>query len=503
MAKKKASVTSRPIDKVLFAAGLQCRKKLHLDYHHPDRSPPPGAARERLLEVGQELLELARKAFVRGEEVTGKDADARAQATAAKLAEGKPCVLFGATFRHEDLLAEADIAISAGDKTIDLFEVKSGARVKVRHVLDLAFQMMVIEACGWTVRSASILHLNRSYAHEEVRGGGYPVQKLFKSADVTNKVRRSIEKVRQLLTSFRAALQDEQILRIPTGTQCLDPFVCPYLQSCLAEGSEQPLVWLPDLTRTQERMLHAEGVLSTTQLDPRQPGLTLLQRRALRSLASGGPVIEPLAREEIRLAERPLRILCVATHLQVLPLLPHSSPWQRIPFAWAARIEHADGKVEKRAFLADGKADPRIPFLESLAASLAGAGTMVVWGEELTQCLRDLLSDLGGEMSPELKSDLRALLGMRQIDLQRVVRLGIYDPGFRGSFDFGPVRDALLGGAAPQGEMSEQDVDPTIARLLNSRTRAQTRTKLHQELESWLSERCSEMSRLVARISEG
>jgi hypothetical protein len=491
----------RPIDKTLFAAGFQCRKKLHFDYHGAAQTSV-GAARERLLEVGQELLDLARKAFTKGEPVTGKDADERSRRTAELLADPKPRVLFGATFRHEDLIAEADIAISSGNKTLDLFEVKSGARVKVRHILDLAFQTLVIEACGWTVRSTNILHVNRSYAHEGARTDAYPVQKLFKSVDVTAKVRRSMDKVRQLVTSFRSALHEESVREIPTGTQCMEPFPCPYFTSCLGNSAEQPLVWLPDLTRAQERALQSEGVRSTAQLDPQQPGLTLLQRRALKSLAQGGPVVEPIAREELRRAARPLRIVAFASHLQVLPLFPRSSPWQRIPIAWAARIEHENGKLERRVFVADGKQDPRLPFLESFAASITGPGTVVVWSDAMHACLREMLNDLGEEMSPEAKSDLRAVLGLRQIDLQRVIRLGVYDPGFRGSFDFAPVRAALLGtDTPPDGLVSDDDVEQAAARLLNPRSRAPTRTKLVADLEAWVERRADDLSRVIARLT--
>ena len=81
---------SRNIDKALFASGLQCAKRLYLDYHRPAEIPELSGNREQLAEVGGQLLQLARQAFPRGIQIEGRDLEARVAATREHLLAGKP-----------------------------------------------------------------------------------------------------------------------------------------------------------------------------------------------------------------------------------------------------------------------------------------------------------------------------------------------------------------------------------------------------------------------------
>ena len=57
---------SPPITKQLFAAGVQCAKRLYLDFHHPDRIPELPPDRQEMAETGKKLVSLARSAFPNG-----------------------------------------------------------------------------------------------------------------------------------------------------------------------------------------------------------------------------------------------------------------------------------------------------------------------------------------------------------------------------------------------------------------------------------------------------
>ena len=165
--------------------------------------------------------------------------------------------------------------LSSTGGEIDIFEVKAGTTVKPRHVLDVALQMHAIEAAGWTVKSASILHLNPKYQHQG--GKTYPVQQLFKNVDVTGKAQKQLKKVAEQIKSFLTLVEDEGSLELPLGTWCRTPLPCPYLDRCLAEGPEFPLIHLPMLKPELESQLHEQAIEDLTQLDEQQPGLTLPQ----------------------------------------------------------------------------------------------------------------------------------------------------------------------------------------------------------------------------------
>ena len=471
---------SRPITKALFASGLQCAKKLFLDYHEPDAAPAESLRRQHLFEVGAQLLELARTAFPGSQTADSGDFAKALKQTSGWLGEGQRAPVFEAAFAVDDLEARADIAIPNGEGAIDLYEVKAGNKVKVRHIRDLAFQVHVIEKAGYRVERVWILHLNPNYKH---RGGAtYPVHQLFKHVDVSTKVRRQLDKTEEQVDALRNVLQDPVTQELPTGTWCEIPFPCGYLPRCRAEGPEHPLIDLPELSRDQETELHQHGIEDLTQVDAEEPGLSAVQRRAARALGSEDPIIESFVPKELRDVDYPLHFVIATSLLQVMPLYEDQKPWQHVPFLWCDAVVDKDGSVEYESFVADGKDDPRPEFARTLGAATEDAGTLMVFGANLEQRLRRLLDDAN-----EHKSAVRALLNQPRFDLRQLVRAGVYHRDFRGSFGLVDVYTALVGGNHFDGLeiQSDEQAQAAYQKMMTPRTRATTRTKLQRQLEEF------------------
>ncbi|MEC7724470.1 MAG: hypothetical protein VYD05_03070, partial [Planctomycetota bacterium] len=133
----------------MFEAGQQCHKRLWLDWHAP-ADEQASASRRELSAVGDELRDLARTAFPKGVTIEAADVDAAAGETAARLEESAP-VVFDAAFVGEGAVARCDILVVHKDKHVDLFEIKSGTKVKHRYVHDLALQAAVLAENGYVV----------------------------------------------------------------------------------------------------------------------------------------------------------------------------------------------------------------------------------------------------------------------------------------------------------------------------------------------------------------
>ena len=101
--KKKSPPPPRLLDKHLFEAGLQCQKRLWLDYHEPAKTEA-SALGQTMSAAGDQLRLLARSAFPKGVAIEATDAEAAAAETKQRIAEGVP-VLFGATFAAEGVEA--------------------------------------------------------------------------------------------------------------------------------------------------------------------------------------------------------------------------------------------------------------------------------------------------------------------------------------------------------------------------------------------------------------
>lgn len=485
----------RNLDKHLFEAGLQCPKRLWLDYHEPTDSEL-SPMRQAMSATGLQLLELARSVFPKGTAVGGKSMAKAIEATTGKLAEGNQ-VLFGASFEADGVEVQSDILVQHKDGQVDLYEVKSGTRIKQRYINDLALQVHVVEACGHTVRAAFLLHVNPKYVHKE--GADYPPMQLLRSADVTAKVRKQVTQVQSRLPAFRTTLGDRDVLALPMGTFCTEPFACPHLGRCSAEGPQDPLRSLPELSRAQEAELHQEGIEDLASIDPKRPGLTFKQRRTLTSRQQQVPITEPFVREELRTCTYPLHFLAIAALTEPLPKYEGQRPWRHVPYAFAAQTLYKDGRVESTHHVHAEKGDPRPGLLTALAKHLEIGGTILCWDDVMLASVRELLEDL-----PASKVAVRGVLSRPQVDMKYLFDAGVFHPQLLGHDDLVTSAAALLGDAAqpPATSLAEPDLRDMIEKASAPRVRSTTREKIAGEIQAALQWRCERLLALFRKFAE-
>ena len=492
MSKNSSSVShGHRLDKALFAAGIQCAKRLYLEYHSPKSSPPPSESRQSFAEMGQRLAEMAREGFPKGDTIDEPDHAKATAKTKSLLEKEGDSAIFNAAFERDGVEIRCDILLPNRDgESLDIFEVKAGTKVKPRHVMDVALQMWVIEGINYKVNRASLLHLDAGFCHDGAEA--FPIHKLFKNVDVTKKARKRKRRIAEYIENFQHILDDETTLELPTGTWCINPIPCNHLPNCRKSAPAHPLLELPDLTPAQESELHLLGIESIEQIDPKTESLTPMQRRVLGGLSKGSLVAESVIREEFETIVFPVCFVSAGLALQVLPRFPQSRPWQHLPFQWNAQIIHEDGKVEYRTYLADGSGDPRSEFVATLARCIEDVGTVVTWSRRLEPTLRQIMEDF-----PDLKQDVRGLLQMDPIALDLLVREGVYHPGMHGSYEISSVRAALMNEETPTsgaGLIVDDDAARSaFERLLNPRIRSTTRSRLKGELEEYGAKVCSWM----------
>lgn len=492
--KKKTPPQPRLLDKHLFEAGLQCQKRLWLDYHEP-AAVEPSALRQAMSAAGEQLRVLARSAFPKGVTIEAKEGNAAAAETKQRIAEGVP-VLFGATFVADGVEARCDILVVHKDAAIDLFEIKSGTKANPRYVVDLALQAHVAAGSGFKLRAAYLLTVNPKYVHKE--GADYPPMQLLRSADVTGKVQRHLDQVKRRLGHFRHAITDEGVLQLPMGTFCTAPFKCPHLDRCSKEAPALPLRELPELTRQQELELHKEGIEDLASLDQKREGLTFRQRRTLACVQANAPLVEPFVQTELQQCQKPLHFLALATVTEALPRFDGQRPWRQMPYGWAANTVHADGRMETASFVHVERTDPRPGFVASLAKHLEVGGTIVCWDDSALEELSALLEDL-----PNHKSAVRAIVGSNHLDLMQLFDAGVFHPQVRTHADLRASVAALLGDTSGR-ELTVHD-EETLFEVLQKasapRIRSTTRDKLAAEITAaleWSAKRLLDLFNLHA-----
>ncbi len=485
------------LDKTLFAAGMQCAKRLYQEFHDPGSIPKPNEMRKSLAEIGQSLTEMAWDGFPRGERIEGKDHATAATRTLEALQGDSGVAIFDAAFTRNGVEIRCDVVLpSGGEKTIDIFEVKSGTKVKPRHVMDVALQMWGIEGAGYTVRSASLLHLDAEFRHDGSKD--FPVHEIFKNADVTKKARKRKRRIEDYIDNFQIILDDETTLELPTGTWCLNPIPCCYAAQCRKLAPENPLLEFPDLTPGQESELHQLGIETIDQIDPGTERLTDVQKRVLKSFAANDLVVEELLAEEFDTIVYPLCVVSTQLALHVLPRFEHSRPWQHVPFQWSARILQENGDVEYRSFVSDGTEDPRQAFVKSFAQCIDDVGTVVTWSRRLEPSLRQIMEDLR-----PVKEEVRSLLQMDPLALDVLIKNATYHPKLKGSFDLRDVHTALTGNDLSTGKAgidNEEDARAAFEKMQNTRTRSTTRAKLKKDLGEYGSRQSQAMLEIVQKL---
>ncbi|MBK8466768.1 MAG: hypothetical protein IPL32_13140 [Chloracidobacterium sp.] len=92
---------------------------------------------------------------------------------------------FQRTFQTADVAARSDIVVTdRASGEIEIFEIKSSSSVKEEHYDDVAFQKVVAERSGASVRRAYVITMNSEY----VRQGEIDVEQLFTVTEVTETV---------------------------------------------------------------------------------------------------------------------------------------------------------------------------------------------------------------------------------------------------------------------------------------------------------------------------
>jgi hypothetical protein len=495
--KKKVSAKKpRHLDKHLFEAGQQCQKRLWLAYHEPIEETP-STGRQLMSEVGQQLLALARSAFPKGVTIAAENTDAAAAETGELLAAETP-VLFDGAFVADGVEVRSDIVVRHRDGALDLYEVKSGTKIKHRYVNDLAMQVHVVELAGHKVNAVFLLHVHPGYVHKA--DTDFPAMQLLRSADVTAKVRKQAELVRRRLQQFRVAIDNDKVLQLPMGTFCTAPFPCPQLARCSKDSVANPLRELPELTRAFEVELQKEGVRSIDQLDAERPGLTFSQKRTIQCVQKGEPSVEPFVREELRQCEKPLHFLAISGIVDPLPRFDGQRPWRLVPYAWAAQTLHPDGRIESAAFVHVERDDPRTDFVTSLAKHLEVGGTVVCWDSKPLEELRALLDDL-----PGAKAAVRAVLGRSHVDLMLLFESGVFHPVLRNHGDLRATVAAWLDDRSGDEltVFGEDDLRAALNKAATPRIRSTTKDKLASEIKAavvWTSERMLHLYRKFAEV---
>ncbi len=372
----------------------------------PEKIPPVDPALQAIFNTGHQFEPYAESLFTDGVKVEWNKDDWESYRTLPKrtmqaLDDGTPTVFQG-RFEWQNFTFLPDIISVVKGKALDLYEIKSSTSANLSHILDLAFQAVVLENLGYTIRNIAVVHVNNQY----VRQGDINPKELTVFTDVTLEVRARIDFTK---TQMIKALETAQSSTMPD----LDPM---FLNTKLATSSD----WQAILNSFPEYQKPAP--------DHSNAHPTIIKER-LKSFLDA--------------LQYPLYFLDYETFMGLVPYFDGQRPYQQIPFQYSLHVlDSPDAQLRHIEYLHSENSDPTKFLCEQLIHDCGTEGTIISWNKSFEMGRN---TDMG-KMYPEF-ADALENINSRTIDLGEPFKpknSWYSDPRFEGSWSIKKVLPVVV-----------------------------------------------------------
>jgi len=428
------------LSKSLYTRAIQCPKSLWLKKHKPEVLTPPDASAQAVFDTGHAVGELACELFPGGVEVEYTKEYAQMAETTAKLLEEGVRNIYEATFVYDGILVMVDVLHVEEDGSVSLYEVKSSTSVKEIYLHDVSVQYYVLRGLGMQVKSANVIHIDSSY----VRGEELELERLFCVVNVTAEAEELQEQIPLRLSEWEAYLSDTQNEPdIDIGSHCNKPYECDAKAYCWKVQRNIPdysIFNIFNLGSKKQTALYEQGIVHIEDI-PEDFEMTANQKAKVEQYKNGIPHIET---EKIQAfvseLTYPIYHLDFETFQQAIPQWQGIRPFMQIPFQYSLHIEHADGRLEHREFLAEAGQDPREALVRRLIADIPRDVIVLAYNMSFEKgVLRNL-----AEQFPHYSEHLMAIHDNIK-DLMLPFQKGWYSmPQMQGSYSIKYVLPALV-----------------------------------------------------------
>ncbi|SDY38649.1 protein of unknown function [Ruminococcaceae bacterium YAD3003] len=283
-----------------------------------------------------------------------------------------------ASFSYNGLYCAVDILKKDGDGWA-IYEVKSSTKHmkddgtytddKEVYVADISYQKYVLEHCGVKVTGTYLVCLNGDYVFD----GTLDLSQLFFISDVSDEVPNEIAKIEPNLAIAERVLTSDEEPDIDLDIYCKKPYDCAFWKYCSQHIPEQSVFKLYRLPAKKKFEYYHNGWITYRDLIDNAPITNEKQLRQIEfALEDKGTYVN---KTEIAVFMQslsyPLYFLDFETMQPVIPEYVGTKPYAQIPFQYSLHyIEHEDGELKHKEFLAESGTDPRRALAERLCEDI-------------------------------------------------------------------------------------------------------------------------------------
>lgn len=414
---------------------------LWLKKHDKKKLPAPSDSLQALFDQGKLFEDYAEKLFPDAVQLgfdSYKEYLDLPRRTQESLAQGTKTIFQG-RFEADDITCIIDVLDRVEGNTFDLYEIKSSTSVKVDHIHDLAFQVIVLESAGLTIRNIAVIHVNNQY----VREGDIDVEGITTTEDITDKVREKIDSTKESIKKAHEVVALEEMPDISPRYVNLGAFKewMEIYKIIRGEGEKYSIydLFSPGARRIGE--LEDLGVTLISDI-PDDFNLIPKQRRQAEATKSGLRHIEKESISSfLEALKYPLYFLDYETLAGVIPAFDGIRPYQQVPFQYSLHIlKSPDGELEHKEYLHTENSHPGDPLSHELRNDIGPEGSVLVWYEGFEKGRNEEL----GEMFPEYKEFFKDI-NDRIVDLMIPFSEGWFvDKDFLGSASIKKVLPVIV-----------------------------------------------------------
>ena len=480
MPQYKLNSTTKPyLSKSRLISAWQCRKKLHLEAHHPELAETSSMA-ESFFAIGNQVGEIAKQVFGSGDGVEipySPEPGEASRETAELIANGYDKPIYEATFQFDGVLVRADVLLPVERGGWRAIEVKAAASVKLHHELDCAIQYWVLTKAGLDLRAISLAHVNTEFVYR----GGDDYRGLLVEVDQTPTALRHQDEVVELISEARTAISGN-IPEVPVGGHCYSPYECAFMSQCWPAHAEYPVMGLRGSKAELAGWVNA-GYRDIREID----AATLSSHNRLRIHAAtcrGEAEISADAKRAVDEFDYPRYYLDFETISPAVPVWAGMRPYHAVPIQWSCHIDQgpSDNEVENirhHEFLDLSGEPPMRSLAERLVECLGSNGPVFMYTTYEKLVINNLI-----QMFPDLKPSLTPIIE-RLVDLHPIVREHYYHPDMLGSWSLkavSPTVDPQLDYSVLEGIAEGMAASDGYLEAINPHTSPDRKAELEEQL---------------------
>ena len=356
---------------------------------------------------------------------------------AAEIAENGSEARFQESFETDQFLVRADmLAVNDQANSLVLYEVKATTSSKSDHILDVAFQKMVIASTGYTVERCYLVYLDKNYVLDDE----LMLPELFVVEDVSDQVNEAYQGVKAAAAAAFAYINGpEPARRITVG--CGNKLQCAFVAYHYTDLPSYPV---HDIARINVKKLAAlvhDNILDIMEV-PADFKLSRPQRLQVDIAQRNQVIIDHKAiAKELENLVYPLYFLDYETFAYAVPFQNGHRPYQQLLFQYSLHVIQSPGAaISHHEYLLRDKQELVSQLLFSLRENMdAESGTVLVWNKSFEQGRNKECADIYPAYADFLLS-----VNDRVYDLRDVFQKGFYlHPGFKGKTSLKSVLPVL------------------------------------------------------------